>query len=97
MCVCACSLVVDKANHSSELSKWKQSKSILMVMPWLRDIFPVKQNLLPFLSYWASFAPLITFKTFFFNNSTCVHQNSCKTMSSLKGLRGLIHHALIAC
>ena len=36
----ACSLVADKANFSSELSKCKQSKSILKVMtlmmPWLR-------------------------------------------------------------
>ena len=29
MCVFACSLVADKANFSSELSKCKQSKSIL--------------------------------------------------------------------
>ena len=39
MCVFACSLVADKANLSSELSKCKQSKSILkvmtLVMPWL--------------------------------------------------------------
>ena len=41
MCVFACSLVADKANLSFELSKCKQSKSILkvmtVVMPWLRD------------------------------------------------------------
>ena len=40
MCVFACSLVADKASLSSELSKCKQSKSILkvitLVMPWLR-------------------------------------------------------------
>ena len=46
MCVFACSLVADKANLSSELSKCKQSKSILnvmtLVMPWLRDIFHLK-------------------------------------------------------
>ena len=46
MCVFACSLVADKANHSSELSKCKHSKSILkmmtLVMPWLRDIFHLK-------------------------------------------------------
>ena len=78
MCVFACSLVADKANLSSELSKCKQSKSILKVMalviPWLRDIFHLKPNL----SYCASFAHLITLKTFFFNNSTCVHWNTCK-------------------
>ena len=42
----ACSLVADKTNFSSELSKCKQSKSILKVMtlamPWLRDIFHLK-------------------------------------------------------
>ena len=32
MCVFACSLVADKANLNSELSKYKQSKSILNVM-----------------------------------------------------------------
>ena len=41
MCMFACSLVADKANLSLELSKCKQSKSILkvitLVMPWLRD------------------------------------------------------------
>ena len=46
MRVFACSLVADKANLSSELSKCKQSKSILKVMtlmmPWLRDIFDLK-------------------------------------------------------
>ena len=46
MCVFACSLVADKANLSFELSKCKQSKSILkvmtLVMPWLRDIFHFK-------------------------------------------------------
>ena len=46
MRVFACSLVADKANLSSELSKCKQSKSILnvmtLVMPWLRDIFHLK-------------------------------------------------------
>ena len=40
MCVFACSLVADKVSLSSELSKCKQSKSILkvmtLVMPWLR-------------------------------------------------------------
>ena len=48
LCVClfACSLVADKANLSSELSKCKQSKLIMMtlVMPWLRDIFHLKPN-----------------------------------------------------
>ena len=43
VCVFACSLVADKVNLSSDLSKSKQSKSILkvmtLVMPWLRDIF----------------------------------------------------------
>ena len=47
-CVFACSLVADKANLSSELSKCKQSKSILevmtLVMPWLGDIFHLKPN-----------------------------------------------------
>ena len=42
MCVFACSLVADKTSLRSELSKCKQSKSILkvmtLVMPWLRDI-----------------------------------------------------------
>ena len=42
----ACSLVADKANFSSGLSKCEQSKSILkvmtLVMPWLRDIFYLK-------------------------------------------------------
>ena len=46
MCVFACSLVADKANLSSELSKCKQSKSILkamtLVMPWPRDIVHLK-------------------------------------------------------
>ena len=46
MCVFACSLVADKANFSSELSKCEESKSILkmmtLVMPWLRDIFHLK-------------------------------------------------------
>ena len=46
MCMFACSLVADKVNLSSELSKCKQSKSILkvvtLVMPWLRDIFHLK-------------------------------------------------------
>ena len=46
MCVFACSLVADKADLSSELSKCKQSKSILkvmtLVMPWLRDTFHLK-------------------------------------------------------
>ena len=41
--VFACSLVADKANFISELSKWKQSKSVLkvmtLVMPWLRDLW----------------------------------------------------------
>ena len=45
-CVCVCSLVADKANLSSELSKCKQSKSVLkvmiLVMPWLRDIVHLK-------------------------------------------------------
>ena len=56
-----CVLVADKANFTSELSKCKQSKSILkvmtLVMPWLRDIFHLKKQnkkLLPFLSYCAS-------------------------------------------
>ena len=43
LCVFACSLVL-----SSELSKCKQSKSILkviaLVMPWLRDIFHLKSQ-----------------------------------------------------
>ena len=73
-----CSLVADKTNFSSELSKCKQSKSILkvmtLVMPWLRE----NQKLLSFLSYCASFAHLITIKFSFFNNSTCVHRNTCK-------------------
>ena len=42
MCVFVFSLLADKDNLSSELSKYKQSKSILkvmtLVMPWLRDI-----------------------------------------------------------
>ena len=44
----ACSLVADKANLSSELSKCKQSKSIIilkvmtLVMPSLRDIVDLK-------------------------------------------------------
>ena len=46
MCVFPCSLVADKANLSSELSKCKQSKSILkvttLVMPSLRDIFHLR-------------------------------------------------------
>ena len=46
MCVFACSLVADKTKLSSELSKCKQSKSILKVMtlmmPWLREIFHLK-------------------------------------------------------
>ena len=62
MCVCLCSLVL-----SSKLSKCKLSKSILkvmtLVMPWVRDIFHLNHNLLPFLSYCASFAHLITLKT----------------------------------
>ena len=52
LCVFACSLVADKTNCSSELSKCKQSKSILKVMTqemaWLRDIVHLKPNLLPF-------------------------------------------------
>ena len=46
MCVFACSLVADKANLSFELSKYKQSKSILKVMTlamsWLSNIFHLK-------------------------------------------------------
>ena len=46
ICVFACSLVAAKASLSSELSKCKQSKSILkemtLVMHWLRDIFHFK-------------------------------------------------------
>ena len=48
LCVFACSLVADKTNFSSELSKCKQRKSILkvttLVMPWLRDIVNLKPN-----------------------------------------------------
>ena len=47
MCVFACSLVADKANLSSDLSKCKQSKSILkvttLVMSWLTDIIEPRQ------------------------------------------------------
>ena len=61
----ACSLVADKANLSSELSKCKQCKSVLkvmnLVMPWLRDIFHLKPNPL---SYCASSTHLIILKTF---------------------------------
>ena len=60
----------------------QQSTSVLkvmtLVMPWLRDIFHLNQNLLTFLSYCASFAHLITLKTLFLSNSTCVHRNTCK-------------------
>ena len=48
MCVSACSLVADKANLSSELSKCKHNRSILkvmtLVMPWLRDICHLKSK-----------------------------------------------------
>ena len=44
--VYVCSLVADKTNFISELSKCKQSKSSLkvmtLVMPWLRDIVHLK-------------------------------------------------------
>ena len=96
MCVFAYSLVADKANLSSELSKCKQSKSILkvmsLVMPWLGDIFHLKPKPKP-IAISVLLCKLrsckITLKTFFFNNSTCVHRNT--------GMRGLIHHALIVC
>ena len=82
LCVFACSLVADKTNFSSGLSKCKQSKSILkvmtLVMPWLRDIFHLKSKLLRFLSYCASFTHLITLKTFLFGNPICVHRNTWK-------------------
>ena len=46
VCVFACSLVADNVSLNSELSRCKQSKSVLkvmtLVMPWLRDIFHLK-------------------------------------------------------
>ena len=89
MCVFACSLVADKANLSSELSKCKQNKSVLkimissekIVMPWLRDIFHLKPKPIAIsilLCKLRSFK--ISLKTFFFNNSTCVHRNICKLL-----------------
>ena len=69
--VFACSLAADKNNCSSELSRCKQSKSILkvmtLVMPWLRDIVHLKPKAI---AISVLFAHLISFKTLFFNNST---------------------------
>ena len=57
----ACALVADNTNFSTELSKYKQSKSILKGMTGYALAERYK-NLLPFLSYCASFAHLITLR-----------------------------------
>ena len=89
-----CSLVADIANFNSELSKCKQSKSILkvmtlmMMMPWLRDIFHLKPKPIAISSYCASFAHLIIRKPSFLiilHVSIGIHVNYVK----VRGMRVL--------
>ena len=75
MCVFVCSLVADKANVSSELSKYKQSKSILkvmtLVMSWLGDIFNLKPKPTAIsVLFYKLRSSRISFKTFFLYPAT---------------------------
>ena len=73
--------MADKTNFSSELSKCKQRKSVLKVTTGdalAERYISFKTKTYCHLSYCASFAHLITLKTFFLNNSTCVHRNTRK-------------------
>ena len=84
------------ANRESQFWKWWR----WWCLGW--EIYFIKnENLLPFLSYCAGFA-----QTFFFNNSTCAHQDTCKlskvweacvTLSAMTIFTASLGSSLIVC